>query len=111
MRVLAGRRRRAEVAQVEPGAEAAARAGEDRDLARLVGRDLVERVVEIGDELERDRVEPVGPVEPDHPDRITGPFDRDGGHRRRQEMAAKSTWPVVIAAVKPASTSRFTPLT
>ncbi len=113
--VLARRRWRPEVAQVEAGAEPATRAGEHRDLAGLVGADLVERVVEIRDELERDRVQAVGSSEPDDPNRVTDPFDFDVGHRQsfrgRQEMAAKSTCPVVMAAVKPASTSRFTPFT
>src|SRR5829696_4534951 len=69
--VLARGRRGAEVAEVEARAEPATGAGEHGNLAALVGRDLVERIVEIRDELERDRVEPIRTGEPDHPDRIT----------------------------------------
>ncbi len=110
VRVLARRRRRPEVLQVEPGAEAATRAGEHGDLAALVGGDGVERVVQVTDQLERDRVEAVGAVEADDAHRLARLFEGDGAHST-QEIAAKSTWPVVIAAVNPASTSRFTPFT
>ena len=62
-RVVPRRGRRPPVAEIQPGTEASTRAGEDRDTARFVGRDLVEGVMQLGNELEGDRVEVFGTVQ------------------------------------------------
>ena len=80
VRVLARGRRGAPVAQVEPGAEALARTREHRDLALGVGADGVERVVQLGGQAERQRVEPVGPVQRDETDVRLDRLDGDIGH-------------------------------
>ena len=56
VRVLARRGRRAEVLEVEAGTEATTGAGEDGDPALGVGAHRVERVVQVGGELEVERV-------------------------------------------------------
>src|SRR5581483_12109369 len=78
--VTAGVGDRTPVLEVQPGAERAAGAGEDRDLAAVVGRDRVERVVQLADETEVDGVQPVRPVQPDGRAVFGGRFQLDGRH-------------------------------
>ncbi len=63
--VLAGCGRHAPVLQVQAGAEAASRASEDDHLAFGVGGDGVQGVVQLGDQIEVEGVEPFRPVETD----------------------------------------------
>ena len=54
----------AEGLEVEAGAEAATVAGEDHDAARAIGCDRLERVVQLDDAVEVDRVQALGLREP-----------------------------------------------
>jgi hypothetical protein len=66
MGVLAWTRWRAEILEVEPGTKGSARSCENHNLAINVCCNCVERVVKFSDELERNRVKPVGAVEANH---------------------------------------------
>jgi hypothetical protein len=68
MGMLAWVRRRSEVLQVKPGTECSTRSGENHNLAINVCCNCVERVVKFSDELERNRVKPIGAVEANHRD-------------------------------------------
>ena len=111
VRVLAGRGRRAEVLEVEAGAEAATGAGEDGDPALGVGTDRVERVVQVGGELEVERVEPLGPVQRDLLDvrRDIADVDGDARHRRAQPIT-RSRMTFSCSASRPPTSSVVTGL-
>ncbi len=78
----------AEAAEVEPGAEAPAGAGEDHDPGVGIDGDVVERLVQAGDQLGRHGVELGRAVEGDLHDAGLGPRDLDDAHVRDRDRSA-----------------------
>ena len=80
--MVARRGWRPPVAEIQPGAEASTRAGEDRDTARFVGGDLVEGVMQLGNKLEGDRVELFGTVQREQRHPLVDALAHDLHHRQ-----------------------------
>ena len=68
------------VLEVEPGAEATTRAGEHHDVGVVVVGDGLQRLVELDDELDRHRVQAIGPVQRDHARVRLRLLDQDQAH-------------------------------
>ena len=82
VRVFTGPRRRAEVLEVEAGAEPPTRAGQHHHPAAGVAADGVERVVQVCRQLEVERVQSLRTVERDLGDVGRHTLDGDGVHRQ-----------------------------
>ena len=108
-RVVGVEHARPEVAQVDPGAEAAPGAGQhDGADGAVVARSATHAAVQLAEQLLVDGVQPLGTVEPEQRDAVVGVLDGERGHRAhtRSMIVAVPMPPPVHIVTRPVVRSR-----